>query len=312
MIINTGQRTDIPAFYSEWFFNRVREGFVMTRNPYDPRRISRYKLDPETVDAICFCSKNPAPMIPRLSELSAFRQYWHVTITPYGRDIEPFVPPKEEVMESFRRLSDIVGKNRIVWRYDPIFISGKYTLENHLETFARMAAELSGYTDVCVISFIDLYAKTRRNFQEARAVTREERARIGEGFARIAAEHGIRLRACAEGTDLERFGIDCRGCMTREALEEALGERLLITGKRTAREACDCLLEHDIGAYNTCGHGCLYCYANYDRKTVEENSRIHDPRSPLLIGRPGKDDMIKEVAAKSYIDCQYSLFDNRH
>ena len=104
MIINTGQRTDIPAFYSEWFFNRVREGFVMTRNPYDPRRISRYKLDPETVDAICFCSKNPAPMIPRLSELSAFRQYWHVTITPYGRDIEPFVPPKEEVMSIKIRL----------------------------------------------------------------------------------------------------------------------------------------------------------------------------------------------------------------
>ena len=155
MIINTGQRTDIPAFYSEWFMNRIREGYVMVRNPFYPEQVTRYSLDPAVVDVLAFCTKDPSPMIPYLDEISPFRQFWFVTITPYGRDIEENVPPKERVMDAFRRVSEKVGPKAMSWRYDPIFISEKYPIEFHIEAFEKMAAELEGYTEQAVVSFID-------------------------------------------------------------------------------------------------------------------------------------------------------------
>ena len=147
MIINTGSRTDIPAFFSEWFYNRIKEGYVCVRNPYYPSQVQRYRLSPEVVDCLIFCTKNPTPMLPRLSELDAFRQFWGVTITPYGKEIEPYVPDKEVVMNSFKRLSERIGIKAISWRYDPIFISEKYSVEWHIEAFARMAENLSSYTE---------------------------------------------------------------------------------------------------------------------------------------------------------------------
>lgn len=163
MIVNTGQRSDIPVFYSTWFMNRIKAGFVMVRNPFNPHRVTRYLLRPDAVDAICFCTKNPKPMIPRLKELHDFRQVWHVTITAYGEEIEPHVPPISEVVDSFRRLSDIVGSDHVFWRYDPIFLSSTYILQKHLDTFGRIAEALRGYTSGCIFSFIDLYSKTLRN-----------------------------------------------------------------------------------------------------------------------------------------------------
>ena len=171
MIINTGQRTDIPAFYTPWFMNRVRAGEVLARNPFNPKRITRYRLDPEVTDALIFCTKNPKPLLPHLEELRRFRMFWFVTITPYGPEIEPGVPDKDAVMDSFARLSEVLGKEAVSWRYDPVFITEKYSLSFHREAFARMAGKLSAYTDQAVISFIDLYEKTVRNFPQARAVT---------------------------------------------------------------------------------------------------------------------------------------------
>ena len=174
MIINTGQRTDIPAFYAEWFANRLKEGFVCVRNPYNPQQVTRYKLDPSVVDVIGFCTKNPAPMFTHMDLLKDFGQYWFVTITSYGRDIEPHVPDKHQLMDDFRKLSEIVGPNAIGWRYDPIFLSSRYTAEYHLRAFEQIAEKLDGYTNTVVISFIDLYPKVRKNFPEAREVSKEE------------------------------------------------------------------------------------------------------------------------------------------
>ena len=144
MIINTGQRTDIPAFYSEWFTNRLKAGFVLVRNPYNPVSVTRYRLSPDVVDLIGFCTKNPAPMLPKMDLLRDYGQYWYVTITPYGKEIEPRVPDKREVLDSFRRLSDIVGPDRIGWRYDPVFISDAYPAERHIRAFEYMAKALEG------------------------------------------------------------------------------------------------------------------------------------------------------------------------
>ena len=307
MIINTGQRTDIPAFFSEWFVNRLKDGYVLVRNPYNPQSVTRYRLSPDVVDIIGFCTKNPEPMLPHMELLKPFGQFWYITITPYGKEIEPRVPDKNKVLDTFRKLSDITGPDRIGWRYDPIFISAEYTLERHLEDFERMAKELSGSTHIAVISFIDLYEKTRRNFPEAREVTTGERLLLGKAMIEIAGNYGITVYPWAEGKELAPFGADCGGCMTVAMYEKALGQRLKVPAKTSAREQCVCYLGGDIGAYNSCGHLCRYCYANYDAETVGANMRKHDPKSPLLIGRLMPEDVVHEAKQESWIDRQIMM-----
>ena len=307
MIINTGQRTDIPAFYADWFVNRLKAGFVLVRNPYNPRSVTRYRLSPEVVDLIGFCTKNPAPMLPHMDLLRPYGQFWYVTITPYGKEIEPGVPDKREVLDRFRRLSDIVGPDRMGWRYDPVFISGDYPAERHIRAFEYMAQTLSGYTRTAVISFVDLYEKTKRNFPEVRPVTAEQRLQLGKAFVEIAGQYGMTVRPCGEGDELARFGADCSGCMTVAMYEQALGRRLKVPKTAPARKECACYLGGDIGAYNTCGHLCRYCYANYDAATVRKNLAAHDPESPLLIGRLEPGDQVHEAKQESWIDPQITM-----
>ena len=301
MIINTGQRTDIPAFYAEWFANRLKEGFVCVRNPYYPEQVSRYRLDPSVVDCIGFCTKNPAPMFPHMDLLKPYGQYWFVTITPYGRDVEPNVKDKHQLIGDFKKLSGIVGPDSVGWRFDPIFITGKYSEEYHLRAFEKIAAALDGCTKTAVISFIDLYAKVRRNFPEAKEVTKEQRLSLGKEMVKIAAAHGMTLKPCAEGDDLAPFGADCGGCMRIGDYEKAIGKRLEAPKKRGARAECACYLSCDIGAYNTCRHLCKYCYANAEPSVVLAQSRRHDVTSPFLIGNYEKGDVINDVKQKSWI-----------
>ena len=309
MILNTGSRTDIPAYYSEWFYNRIREGYVLVRNPYYPSQVTRYKLDPETIDVLVFCTKNPSPMLKDFSLLSPFSMFWFVTITPYGKDVEPHVPDKEQVMDSFLQLSEMIGAERMSWRYDPIFISEKYSVDYHIRQFEYMARRLCGSTHQCVVSFIDLYEKTKRNFPEVRAVTASEQRILINAFSSIAAENDLQIHLCCESTNLVRPNVDADGCMSQKVLEDAIGCRLIVPKKKGAREECQCLLGADIGAYNTCGHGCLYCYANYDQDTVRNNMARHDKNSPFLIGTFQEGDVIKDAKQVSWKDWQMSIFD---
>ncbi len=308
MIINTGQRTDIPAFYSQWFANRLKEGFVMVRNPYNPQSVTRYRLSPDVVDVIGFCTKNPAPMLPHLDLLRPFGQFWYVTITPYGKEIEPHVPNKLLVIDCFKRLSDRVGIDSMGWRYDPILVSAAYPVERHIAAFEYMARELSGYTHTAVISFIDLYEKTKRNFPEVQEVSPEDRLMLGKAFVEIGRQYGMTIRPCAEGNALSRFGADCSGCMTVPMYEQAIHCPLKVPRKPPARKQCACYLSGDIGAYNTCGHLCRYCYANYDAETVRRNMRQHDPESPLLIGHLMPGDQVHDAEQESWKDGQLSMF----
>ena len=309
MILNTGNRTDIPAFYSDWFYNRIKEGYVLVRNPYYPTQITKYMLKPEVIDILAFCTKNPIPMLDRLSLLSAFDMFWFVTITPYGKEIEPLVPHKEQVISSFQRLSALVGSNRMSWRYDPIFITEQYSVSYHIEQFHQMAEALSGYTNQCVVSFIDLYEKTKRNFHGIRRVTDSEQETLIAAFSEIAKRNHLQIHLCCENTGLVRENVDADGCMTKAVLEKALGCRLDVPQKKMARKECACLLGADIGAYNTCPHGCLYCYANYDKETVTRNQKLHRVTSPLLIGEVTDDDVIKQAEQKSWKNGQMSIFD---
>ncbi|MCQ2529317.1 MAG: DUF1848 domain-containing protein [Saccharofermentans sp.] len=309
MIIQTGMRTDIPAFYSKWFLNRLNEGYVLVRNPYNPSQVTRYSLSPEVVDLIAFCTKNPGPMLSHIDALSPYGQYWFVTITPYGKDIEPNVPDKEHVMDDFIRLSNAVGVDSVGWRYDPIFVDDAHTVEWHIAEFAHMAKRLAGYTKTCVISFIDIYKKVEKNFPQASAVSEADRIAIGKAFIEIAAQHEMTIKPCAEGNALAQYGADCSGCMTVNTFETALHERLVVP-KRKANQRngeCACLLGVDIGAYDTCGHLCKYCYANTDSALVRYNMRCHDSQSPFLLGGNQPGDVIHEAVQKSWIDRQMML-----
>ncbi len=304
MIIQTGQRTDIPAFYSRWLLNRLREGYVMVRNPYYPQSVSRYELDPSVVDLITFCTKNPLPVLRNqelMEELSAYRQWWYVTLTPYGREIEPNVPAKADVADGIVELGKRLGPDKVGWRYDPVFVSEKYTVPYHLKAFENIAKRLSGYTRTAVISFIDLYPKLRRNFPAAREVGAEEQLVLGKGFVEIASRYGMTLRPCAEGTELAQFGADCSGCQTVSVLESAAGRKLRVPKKASARKDCACYLNGDIGAYSSCGHLCRYCYANASEELVRQNMAAHDPASPLLIGNLENGDKLFSAPQKSWI-----------
>ena len=300
MILQTGMRTDIPAFYSEWFINRLKEGYVMVRNPYYPKNIIRYELNPNVIDCIGFCTKNPHPMLKYMDYLKEYGQYWFITITPYGKDIEPNVPNKHQIIEDFKELSKIVGIDSIGWRYDPIFITDKYSIDYHLRAFGKICKELSGYTNTCVISFIDLYKKVLKNFSSVKEVSMEDQLYLGKKFIEIANQYSMTIKPCAEGNFLEKYGADCSGCMTQDVYEKAIHSSLKIPKKKSARNECHCLLGNDIGSYNTCMHLCKYCYANYSKESVVENYRNHDVHSPLLIGHINKDDIIKKAKQESW------------
>jgi hypothetical protein len=305
MILNSGLRTDIPSFYSEWFFNRIKSGFVLVRNPYAENSVLRYEINPRVVDVLCFCTKNPQKIIPRMEEISAYRQFWFVTITPYENDVEENVPHFLEVAESFKKISRIVGRKKIHWRYDPIFVSEKYSVDFHVKFFERMAEELSPFTEACVFSFIDLYPKVLRNFPGVREVSAEEKKILAENFVRIAEKNSIRLKSCCENFSFS--GIDSSGCMTKTVLENS-AEKKLVLPKSTFRKNCRCFLGADMGEYNSCGNFCRYCYANADKNLVKKNMARHDPFSPVLIGQISECDRIRAVEQKSFADENLWLF----
>jgi len=301
MIINTGCRTDIPAFYSKWLMNRITEGYVLVRNPYYPSQVTKYSLSPKVVDCLVFCTKNPEPMLKYLDELSIYKQYWFVTITPYGKDIEPVVPDKEKVIESFKNLSKYIGAKSIGWRYDPIFINKEFDVKKHIESFEKMCKTLKGYTYNCTISFLDLYEKVKRNAPDLRPPTKEEQIQIAKEFYRIGKENDIIIHSCCEKTFLAEYGLKCNGCMSQEIIEKSIECKLEPSKKKNLRQECNCLMGNDIGAYNTCGHLCKYCYANANKDLVIKNIKKHNENSPLLIGNVEKGDKITEAKQKSWI-----------
>lgn len=309
MIISTGMRTDIPAFYAKWFDGRLKDGFVCVRNPYYKNQVIKYILNPQLVDCICFCTKNPSPILPYLDgELKKYRQFWFVTISAYGKDFEPNVPSREIVIEAFKNISKRVGPEAIHWRYDPIFYGGVYNKEKHIEQFSKIATELEGYTRHCVISFLQLYEKVKRNAPGIYPPTIKEQEELVCELVKIAKQHGISIRSCCEGEHLEKFGVDVSGCQTQAVIETAIGKSLNVPKIKNQRTECSCLLGSDIGAYDSCGHLCRYCYANMDKNLVIANMKKHNPNSPFLIGEAEKDDIISLAKQKSYLNAQLKLF----
>ena len=302
MIISASRRTDLPAYYADWLFARIRAGFVCVRNPRNPRRISKIALTPDGVDGIVFWTKNPAPMIDRLAELRQYAYYFQFTVTPYGRDIEKNLPDKIEILRTFQRLSETIGADRVIWRYDPILINPVYTAETHRQRFAEMARMFTGYTRKVIISFLDTdYRNVKRNAQALadQALTSGERARLAADLCRIACDCGMEMSACAQEQDYAASGIAPARCVDAALLETLLGCRLNVKKDPNQRSACGCAQSVDIGMYNTCLNGCRYCYANYNAGEITNNRQKHDPASPLLIGDVGTEDTVTEREVRS-------------
>ena len=302
MIINTGQRSDIPAFYSKWFLNRIKEGYVLVRNPYYPSLVTKFIINPDVVDVIGFCTKNPHPMLEYLDELKEYKQFWYITITAFDTDLEPNVPSIDNVIEDFIFLSKKLGKSSLNWRYTPIIVNNKYTIEKHIETFEYIASRLKGYTSLVTYGFVDIYDKLKRNYPFIKDTTDENKIYLSKEFLRIANNHNMELRLCSKEKWLKEYGIDVDGCMRLVDYENASGLKLKPISKMQARKGyCSCFLSNDIGAYNSCLHLCKYCYANGKRETVINNYKKHDDNSPFLIGGYMEGDKIKDARQESWV-----------
>lgn len=291
MILFASGRTDIPAFYSNWFINRVKAGFVDVRNPFNQNLVSRINFS--DVDLIMFCSKNPLPMIDKLKMLKV-PVLFHVTITPYSKDVEPNIPDKRLIIEGVKKLSLVLGIDNVVLRYDSIFLSDKYNVDYHIRAFDKLCKNLNGYVNKIIVSFMDEYKNVRSNkdILKYRTFTREDYKKIGEAFSKSAMDNGMSVQTCFEDNDLTQYGFVKGECLSHELAYILTGKKFKSSNVRKEKK-CECVQMVDIGDYNSCMHMCKYCYANYDEKAVSSNFKMHDDNSSLLIGSIQSDDVIK-------------------
>lgn len=299
MILSVSRRTDIPAFYSDWFYQRLKEGHVYIRNPMNIHQISKVAINTDVVDCIVFWSKNPMPMLARLNELKQFNYYFQFTVNPYNHDLEQHVPKKEVIIETFKKLADRIGRKRMIWRYDPILFTNEIDLNYHVKYFEELAKRLSPFTKRCTISFVDFYKKTERNLKEttARELTDTEIHSIARQLVQIANHYNIEIQTCSEKIELTEYGIEHGRCVDHKVVEELLGFKINTKKDKNQRKECGCIESIDIGEYNTCGHTCLYCYANFNKEVVSKKQKNHDPSSPLLIGQVEEKDNVVERKA---------------
>lgn len=296
MILSVSRRTDIPAFYWEWFLNRVQAGFVDVRNPMNIHRVSRIDIRPEVVDCIVFWTKNAGNIIPHLDQLKDYKYYFQYTINPYNKLIEENVPLKKYVVENFRLLSEIIGPNRVIWRYDPIFLTDMIDVDYHLRYFEELAKRLKGHTNRCVISFVDLYKKTVSNTRELmmKEPTDMEMHFLAHNLSSIAKDYGMEIVSCSESIDLDFDGVRHGCCIDRNLIEEIVGYKIDVKKDKNQRKECGCVESVDLGAYNTCLHACKYCYANFNNMKVQTLSKMHNPLSTLLVGDLDNNDIVSE------------------
>jgi hypothetical protein len=312
MIISASRRTDIPAFFSDWFYNRIQEGYVYVRNPMNIHQVSQIDISPNIVDCIVFWTKNSSRFTNRLGLLRDYTYYFQYTITGYGKALEPNVPNAEDSIESFKYLSNKIGSSRVIWRYDPIIITSEYSIKYHLNRFDYIASNLAGYTNKCVISFVDNYKKTLKNMAHIKqdVYLPDKLLLLSNDFVNLGHKYRISIASCAEEIDLSSIGISHGKCIDDKLIEEISGNILDVGKDKNQRDECGCIASIDIGAYNTCPHGCVYCYANYDMNVVRQNYTAHDKSSKLLFGNLGIEDKITKRKVMSCRQIQQSLFGN--
>ena len=292
MIISASRRTDIPARYPEWFIKRIREQYVLVRNPFNPRQVNRRDLSKNAVDCIVFWTKNAEPIMAYLDELDemGYLYYFQFTLTGYGTDLEPNLPGKDKIIDTFISLSQKIGREKVIWRYDPIVLTRQYTVDWHIQTFNNLCEKLLPFTEKCVISFVDFYEKTKQNTAQigAKPPTASDIRTMVQEFVKC----GLPIETCAEAIDLSEFGIKRACCIDPDLIARITGRNLHLKKDKSQRKECGCMESKDIGMMDSCPNGCLYCYANRNADMARRNARQHNPDSPLLFGEVGANDKI--------------------
>ncbi|MBR1769175.1 MAG: DUF1848 domain-containing protein [Bacteroidales bacterium] len=302
MIINAGGRTDLVNYFSDWLFNRFEAGNVCSRNPFCPEQVISYELNPKLVDCVVFCSKNYEPFLKDFSRIyDNFNVFCHYTITAYGKDIEPQVPDIDKSISILKNLSLKIGKQRIVWRYDPVIFTPYYSLEEHCRTFDYISKHLSGYINYALFSFVDIYPRVINGIPEITIPDEEMKTEFCRRIGQTAKKNNIKIQTCATVESYENLGIGLSGCVTAKALGEALNTEFKNVKHVGIRKNCRCLPMRDIGAYNTCMNGCKYCYANTRPSEILSNIARHNPNSPLLIGEIEERDTVKKAKQVSFL-----------
>lgn len=291
MILNVSGRTDIVAFYMSWFKKRYEEGFVDVRNPFYKKQVSRIYF--KDVDMIVFCTKNPGPIRDYLGEIKE-PIFFNVTITPYKKDIEPNVPDKREVIRDVKIIAGILGRERVIVRYDPIFLSEKYNIYYHIKAFRKLCSSLEGSVGKIIVSFIDNYKNVQKNINvlKIKNFTEDDFRELGWAFSEIARSYGMVVQTCGEYRNLEECGFAVGDCVSKEIAKEMTGKNFPKWKSRNSKY-CNCVEMVDIGEYNTCNHLCKYCYANFLEEEIKKNRMLHNPNSTMLIGEIRVDDEIK-------------------
>lgn len=298
VVLSASRATDVPAFYADWFMNRIRAGFFRWRNPFRPSQVQTISV--AKTRAIVFWSKDPVGLERHLDELDrrGFRYYFQYTLNDYEAEgLEPRLPKLAERIDRFRRLADRLGPERVVWRLDPLLRTDRLGVAEWLEKAEFLLARLAGHTRKLAFSFADLerYPAVRRNLARAGIAacegTREEMEAFARGLADLNRRPGLALATCAEEIDLSAYGVAHNRCVDGELLArlwpddvplmEFLGSRAARKDKGQ-RQACGCLASKDVGRYRTCPHLCAYCYANGSRAETERNFRAHRPDNESL------------------------------
>lgn len=302
MIVNVGGRTDIVNYYSDWLMNRIKEGYAYSRNPLFPNNVSKISLNPKDVDCLMFCSKNYEPMLKYMEKINnTYRIICHYTITAYGKDIEPNVPNIGNSIETLIKLSKIIGKEKVLWRYDPILLTKNYTVDKHIETFKYMAKRISPYVQRCIFSFVEMYKKLEYNMPEIIPLIHNDKIKILNELGKIAKSNNLYIQTCGTDENYEKYGIHISGCTTPEILRKANKVVYKNIKSKPMRKGCHCMPSRDIGAYDTCLNGCKYCYANTRPELAKENIKFHDKNSPLLLGNIKNIDKITQSKSVSLI-----------
>ncbi|MDQ7092131.1 DUF1848 domain-containing protein [Desulfosporosinus sp. PR] len=293
IIISASRRTDIPAFYSRWFINRIREGYCTVVNPFNRRQVTRVSLLPADVDLIVFWTKNAGPLIQHLQELDAggFKYYFQYTVNGYPSPLEPYVPPLDTAIETFSRLAAEIGPDKVIWRYDPIVISNITGFDYHLQQFEKIARSLRGKTHRVVVSIVDDYRKSAHELEKlknqdvliAKEVNLQEIGNLMSSLSKFAEKNEMGIFSCAETVPLESYGISPGKCIDEQYIRQVLGLDIKKLKDKSQRPACGCILSKDIGVYDTCLYGCVYCYAG-TLKSGLRNRQQHAADSPALIG----------------------------
>ncbi len=293
MIVNVSRRTDIPAYYTPWFINRVHEGFALTKNPFNPKQIRRVSLLPEDVSLFVFWTRNPQMLMVHLKELDkrGYQYFFQFTLNAYPKVLETRVPRPYKAVETFIRLSDQIGAEKVIWRYNPILLSSLVDLAEHKRVFAKIASLIAGKTHKVIISFTDFYKHTSKNLNQVAGLEYEDITQQPDALKDLsyfleacAKANGMVLEVCGERMNDHLMGLKQAKCLDERFIKSVFNLHLNPQKDPGQPQTCQCIKSVDIGMYNTCLHGCAYCYATFDEKVVMKNKRRHDPKSPFLIG----------------------------